>query len=176
MSNQTDAVFRVFETPYAPFGVAFETVSAQIVASGFTSNIAELNEILPGMRLVTTANRMVELAARDVQKYLESYFSGKPSSAAKIIDPNPRGTQFQKDVWKEISKIPFSSTTSYMDIAAGIGRPNSWRATGTACGANTLALFIPCHRVVPASGSTGNYRWGTEIKGKLLSRERSMAQ
>ena len=176
MSNQTEAVFRVFETPFAPFGVAFETDSAQIVASGFTSNIAALYEIMPGLKLVTAANKKVELAARDVQEYLDSYFSGKPSSAAKVVGPNPRGTQFQKAVWREISKIPFSSTTSYKDIAAEIGRPNSWRATGTACGANTLALFIPCHRVVPASGSTGNYRWGAEIKGKLLSHERSMAQ
>ncbi|NNN19773.1 MAG: methylated-DNA--[protein]-cysteine S-methyltransferase [Acidimicrobiaceae bacterium] len=80
-------------------------------------------------------------------------------------------TVFQKAVWDEICKIPFASTRSYKEIAISLGRVNSYRAAGNACGANRFALLIPCHRVVSSSGATGHYRWGSKIKARLLSHE-----
>jgi AraC family transcriptional regulator of adaptative response/methylated-DNA-[protein]-cysteine methyltransferase len=81
------------------------------------------------------------------------------------------GTAFQQRVWEALRGIPSGSTASYADIAKRIGRPKSVRAVAQACGANTLAVAIPCHRVVRTDGSLSGYRWGVERKGKLLCRE-----
>jgi AraC family transcriptional regulator, regulatory protein of adaptative response / methylated-DNA-[protein]-cysteine methyltransferase len=82
-----------------------------------------------------------------------------------------RGTAFQQRVWEALRKIPAGSTASYADIAKRIGQPKSVRAVAQACGANALAVAIPCHRVVRTDGSLSGYRWGVERKEKLLRRE-----
>jgi AraC family transcriptional regulator of adaptative response/methylated-DNA-[protein]-cysteine methyltransferase len=82
-----------------------------------------------------------------------------------------RGTAFQQRVWEALRQIPTGSTASYADIAKQIGQPRSVRAVAQACGANALAVAIPCHRVVRTDGSLSGYRWGVERKGKLLRRE-----
>lgn len=81
------------------------------------------------------------------------------------------GTDFQKQVWKALQKIPFGETVTYARIAHQIGRPRSSRAVGQACGANRIALLIPCHRVLSSDGSLGGYRWDPERKRLLLKRE-----
>jgi len=82
-----------------------------------------------------------------------------------------RGTAFQRRVWKALQQIPPGSTVSYSDIANKIGVPKAVRAVAQACGANTLAVAIPCHRVVRNDGSLSGYRWGVERKRALLERE-----
>jgi AraC family transcriptional regulator of adaptative response/methylated-DNA-[protein]-cysteine methyltransferase len=82
-----------------------------------------------------------------------------------------RGTAFQRRVWEALREIPMGSTASYMDIANRIGSPRSVRAVAQACGANALAIAIPCHRVVRNDGALSGYRWGVERKRMLLDRE-----
>jgi AraC family transcriptional regulator of adaptative response/methylated-DNA-[protein]-cysteine methyltransferase len=82
-----------------------------------------------------------------------------------------RGTAFQQRVWQALREIPAGSTVSYAQLARRIGAPNSVRAVAQACGANSLAVAIPCHRVVRSDGSPSGYRWGVERKRTLLSRE-----
>lgn len=82
-----------------------------------------------------------------------------------------RGTAFQQRVWKALQQIPAGSTASYADIAQKIGSPKAVRAVAQACGANTLAVAIPCHRVIKNDGSLSGYRWGVERKQALLKRE-----
>lgn len=82
-----------------------------------------------------------------------------------------RGTAFQLRVWQALREIPAGTTASYSEIAERIGAPKSVRAVAKACGANTLAVAIPCHRVVRSDGSLSGYRWGVERKGALLRRE-----
>jgi AraC family transcriptional regulator of adaptative response/methylated-DNA-[protein]-cysteine methyltransferase len=82
-----------------------------------------------------------------------------------------RGTAFQQRVWQVLRKIPAGSTASYAEIAARIGSPKSVRAVALACGANALAVAIPCHRVVRSDGALSGYRWGVERKRTLLERE-----
>jgi len=84
-----------------------------------------------------------------------------------------RGTAFQKRVWTALRAVPPGAPVHYGDVARAIGAPKSARAVGAACGANTLALAIPCHRVVGGDGSLTGYRWGTERKRALLAREAS---
>ncbi|MBK5534340.1 bifunctional DNA-binding transcriptional regulator/O6-methylguanine-DNA methyltransferase Ada [Pseudomonas sp. TH08] len=82
-----------------------------------------------------------------------------------------RGTAFQERVWQALREIPAGSTASYADIAQRIGAPTSMRAVAQACGANRLAVAIPCHRVVRSDGNLSGYRWGVERKRQLLERE-----
>jgi AraC family transcriptional regulator of adaptative response/methylated-DNA-[protein]-cysteine methyltransferase len=82
-----------------------------------------------------------------------------------------RGTAFQQRVWKALQQIPPGSTASYAEIAAKIGMPKAVRAVAQACGANALAIAIPCHCVVKNDGSLSGYRWGVERKRALLERE-----
>jgi len=81
------------------------------------------------------------------------------------------GTEFQKSVWRALLEIPFGGRTSYGQIAAGLGRPKASRAVGSAVGANPVSLLVPCHRVLPSTGKSGNYRWGADRKLALLDAE-----
>lgn len=82
-----------------------------------------------------------------------------------------RGTAFQQRVWQALREIPPGSTASYTAIATRIGAPKSVRAVAQACAANTLAVAIPCHRVVRNNGDLSGYRWGVQRKRGLLERE-----
>lgn len=82
-----------------------------------------------------------------------------------------RGTAFQQRVWQALRAIPPGRTASYAEIAGRIGAPTASRAVAQACGANPLAVAIPCHRVVRGSGELSGYRWGVERKRDLLRRE-----
>jgi AraC family transcriptional regulator of adaptative response/methylated-DNA-[protein]-cysteine methyltransferase len=82
-----------------------------------------------------------------------------------------RGTAFQQRVWQALGEIPPGSTTTYAEIARRIGAPQSVRAVAGACAANTIAVAIPCHRVVRTSGAISGYRWGVARKRALLDRE-----
>lgn len=82
-----------------------------------------------------------------------------------------RGTAFQRRVWQALQRIPFGATRSYREIAERIGAPRAVRAVAGACAANTLAVAIPCHRVVRTDGALTGYRWGIERKRALLDRE-----
>lgn len=84
---------------------------------------------------------------------------------------DPRGTAFQQRVWGALRAIPAGRTASYAAIAACIGAPRSVRAVAQACGANPLAVAIPCHRVVGGDGGIAGYRWGVARKRALLARE-----
>jgi AraC family transcriptional regulator of adaptative response/methylated-DNA-[protein]-cysteine methyltransferase len=82
-----------------------------------------------------------------------------------------RGTAFQQRVWQALRDIPAGATNSYREVAERIGQPSAVRAVAQACGANEIAVAIPCHRVVRLDGSISGYRWGVERKRALLSRE-----
>ncbi|GHU08321.1 methylated-DNA--protein-cysteine methyltransferase [Alphaproteobacteria bacterium] len=102
------------------------------------------------------------------QKEVHEYLAGK----RKVFDakPEPVGTEFQKAVWAEMSKIPYGQTRTYTEIAVAIGRPKAVRAVGTACGKNPFPIIIPCHRVVAKNG-LGGYLYGLEMKKQLLDLE-----
>jgi AraC family transcriptional regulator of adaptative response/methylated-DNA-[protein]-cysteine methyltransferase len=86
-----------------------------------------------------------------------------------------RGTAFQQRVWQALRDIPAGQTASYSEIAQRIGAPAAVRAVAQACGANALAVAIPCHRVVRHDGALSGYRWGVERKRTLLEREARQA-
>lgn len=105
---------------------------------------------------------------RAVREYL---VSGNSAVLAAIPYRQAGGSEFQAAVYRAMSSIPGGSTCSYKDLASAAGYPGAARAVGTACKKNTLPLLIPCHRVVPAAGGTGNYLYGTAAKEALLRLE-----
>jgi AraC family transcriptional regulator, regulatory protein of adaptative response / methylated-DNA-[protein]-cysteine methyltransferase len=82
-----------------------------------------------------------------------------------------RGTAFQLRVWQALRAIPRGETRSYSQLAREMGNPKGTRAVARACATNRVALVVPCHRVVGASGSLTGYRWGVERKRRLLEAE-----
>lgn len=92
-------------------------------------------------------------------------------AARSDLPLDARGTVFQQRVWRALRDIPPGSTATYTDIAERLGMLKAVRAIAQACGANPLAVVIPCHRVVRRDGGISGYRWGVEIKRELLRRE-----
>jgi AraC family transcriptional regulator of adaptative response/methylated-DNA-[protein]-cysteine methyltransferase len=84
-----------------------------------------------------------------------------------------RGTAFQERVWRALRKIPAGKTVSYREMAERLGVPKAVRAVAQACAANSIAVAIPCHRVVRSDGALSGYRWGVERKRDLLRREKA---
>jgi AraC family transcriptional regulator, regulatory protein of adaptative response / methylated-DNA-[protein]-cysteine methyltransferase len=99
-----------------------------------------------------------------------SFLAGDQSLADVPLDV--RGTVFQRKVWEQLRRIPAGETRTYQEIARAIGAPAAVRAVGSACGANPVALFVPCHRAVRTDGGLGGYAWGLPTKKRLLELEK----
>ncbi|MEO7040507.1 MAG: bifunctional DNA-binding transcriptional regulator/O6-methylguanine-DNA methyltransferase Ada [Gemmatimonadaceae bacterium] len=105
----------------------------------------------------------------DVAAHLE----GAEAELAILLDV--AGTPFQQRVWGALQRIPYGETRSYSQVAVSIAAPSAARAVASACANNRVSIVIPCHRVVRQSGALGGYRWGTERKERLLTREHAFA-
>jgi len=90
---------------------------------------------------------------------------------AKFPPLDLQGTEFQKSVWREMLKIPCGKTKSYGEIARAVGKPKAMRAVGGACGANSIPVLVPCHRVLAANNKIGGFGSGLGWKCKLLEIE-----
>jgi len=117
------------------------------------------------------ASKPEEKILKNAVGQVEEYFAGHRKQFD--IAFNLAGTSFQKQVWRELFKIPFGETVSYKDIAKRIKNPKAVRAVGTANGKNPVCIIIPCHRVIAADGSIGGYSGGLDKKRKLLKLEHS---
>ena len=74
-------------------------------------------------------------------------------------------------MWRELQRIPYGETRAYAEVARSIGKPKAVRAVANACAQNPVCIVVPCHRVVPKAGGTGEYRWGAARKEALLAGE-----
>jgi AraC family transcriptional regulator, regulatory protein of adaptative response / methylated-DNA-[protein]-cysteine methyltransferase len=131
--------------------------------------IARLNARFPNAVLLTTDPQFDDWLER-VLSYIEA-----PNKALNL-PLDIRGTVFQQQVWKALQDIPVGVTASYSEVAQKIDKPKAVRAVATACASNTLAVAIPCHRVVRGNGELSGYRWGVERKRKLLDAEARLVQ
>lgn len=110
--------------------------------------------------------------ARQIAPLIGSMDTGVMPAAVPL---DLRGSAFQQRVWRCLMDIPAGRTASYTDIAMHIDAPRSVRAVAQACGANPVAVLVPCHRVVGRNGALRGYRWGVERKRALLEREAAWA-
>ncbi|MEA3034514.1 MAG: AraC family transcriptional regulator [Sphingomonadales bacterium] len=130
----------------------------------FDEGEAELRRRFPHAAIERGGEAMADLLKRTVAA-VEA--PERPHDLALDV----RGTAFQEAVWRELARIPPGESLSYAALAARAGRPGAVRAAGTACGANRVAVLIPCHRARRGDGSPGGYAYGLERKAKLLERE-----
>jgi AraC family transcriptional regulator of adaptative response/methylated-DNA-[protein]-cysteine methyltransferase len=116
---------------------------------------------------------IVQAELNELKQKILSFIRGEASLARLPLDI--RGTVFQRRVWDELRRIPRGETRTYRDIARAIGAPEAVRAVGSACGANPVALVVPCHRAVRTDGGLGGYAWGLPRKKRLLELEKKKA-
>lgn len=110
------------------------------------------------------------VSMKNLKEKILGFVAGDQSLAKVPVDV--RGTVFQRKVWDELRRIPAGETRTYQQIARAVGAPLAVRAVGSACGANPVALLVPCHRAVRTDGGLGGYAWGLSRKKRLLDLER----
>lgn len=110
----------------------------------------------------------------DCVSQLKAYFNNKLKSFDLKL--NPEGTDFQKKVWKQLEKIPYGKTISYLDLAKQLGDAKTIRAAASANGKNPLWIIVPCHRVIGTDGSLTGYAGGLHRKQWLLNHESEYKQ
>lgn len=148
------------------FGAMLVAASEQgVCCLSFNEGKAELSARFPKAELVDGGAAFQELFEQVVAAVEE------PGSDNSHIPLDVKGTVFQQRCWEALRQIPPGETRSYGEQATMLGNPKASRAVGSANGANNIAVLIPCHRVVPASGGVGGYAYGPEIKAELLKRE-----
>jgi AraC family transcriptional regulator of adaptative response/methylated-DNA-[protein]-cysteine methyltransferase len=131
----------------------------------FDEDESDLKAHFPNARIEGGSVELKALAERAVQAV-------EAPERAHDLPLDVRGTAFQEAVWRELSRIPAGESLSYAALAARAGKPGAARAAGTACGANPVAILIPCHRARRGDGTPGGYAYGLERKARLVERER----
>lgn len=114
---------------------------------------------------VEGSNDVLEQAS----KQLDAYFDGSLREFDVPLDP--RGTDFQVNVWKALANVPYGETTTYGKQSAELGNPKAIRAVASANGRNPLSIILPCHRIIGADGSLTGFAAGLEAKAWLLDHE-----
>jgi methylated-DNA-[protein]-cysteine S-methyltransferase len=105
---------------------------------------------------------------KDAAAQLDEYFAGERRAFDVRMELD--GTDFQREVWAELTRIPYGETISYGELARRVGRPSAPRAVGQANGRNPIPIIVPCHRVL-ASNGIGGYGGGLKLKRALLAVE-----
>jgi AraC family transcriptional regulator of adaptative response/methylated-DNA-[protein]-cysteine methyltransferase len=145
-------------------GATERGVCAVKMGDGASGLVEQLRQEFPAARLTRD-----DLGLAQVREVVQCMAMGGVGQEELPLDVH--GTVFQWLVWRQIQAIPRGRTRTYGQLATEIGRPTAARAVARACATNQVALLIPCHRVVPAAGGQGGYRWGKERKRRLLEAE-----
>lgn len=153
-----------FATPLGKFSVAVND-SGALVATAFGDENALRSRLRKNCRLVRARTQTAE-----ARQQVQDYFAGKRQSFDLALAPD--GTEFQRQVWRGLQRIPFGRTTTYGALAAKLNRPQAARAIGRANATNPICLIVPCHRVIGANGSLTGFAFGEAIKQRLLEHEK----
>ncbi|MFJ5553414.1 methylated-DNA--[protein]-cysteine S-methyltransferase [Streptomyces sp. NPDC093225] len=171
MSNRDTATHAgrthtVVDSPYGPLTmVATDGILSAMYMSDQRHRPAEESF---GVRVAPEEDPFAEAA-----RQLGEYFAGERT----VFDLPLRleGTDFQRSVWEQLTRIPYGQTRSYGDLATSLGKPGASRAVGLANGKNPVTIIVPCHRVIGSSGSLTGYGGGLDRKQRLLAFERGAA-
>ncbi|MBU2949766.1 methylated-DNA--[protein]-cysteine S-methyltransferase [Tamlana agarivorans] len=149
-----------------------------IIASplGYTQICGDENGIAT-VTILNSEEKITESIPQELQNcvmQLKAYFKGD----RKIFDVklNPRGTNFQKKVWKQLEQIPYGKHISYLELSKQLGDVKAIRAVANANGKNPIWLIVPCHRVIGSDGSLTGYAGGLHRKQWLLNHESTNKQ
>jgi methylated-DNA-[protein]-cysteine S-methyltransferase len=165
MNPELPLVGTEFATPFGPVSVVVTPEDGVLRASSLSS-LASLVDGLP----VALARRGVEPGENPgIARAISAWLAGDGSALASVPAWQAGGS-FMQRVWAAMREIPAGQVMTYGELAAEAGNPRAARAVGHACSTNTLAPFVPCHRVVAATG-LGNYGFGGETKARMLRLE-----
>jgi methylated-DNA-[protein]-cysteine S-methyltransferase len=152
------------DSPVGPLLLAGDSEALHVLAFGIGSRPREVDaDWRPDTKGVL----------KNVRKELDHYFAGRLTKFSTRLAFN--GTPFQNTVWRELTRIPYGETISYLDLANRIENPKAVRAVGMANGANPIAIIVPCHRVIGSNGSLTGYGGGLPTKRALLDLEAGRA-
>ena len=150
------------------------TAAGEFTAHYSEKGLAELN--FPKVRRASPRGVQPGVVSSQIRRWhratavaLKKILAGREPEDFPALDLV--GTEFQKSVWNALRKIPLGKTKSYGEIARAIDRPKAVRAVGGACGANSIPVLVPCHRVLAANRKLGGFSGGLAWKRKLLARE-----
>jgi methylated-DNA-[protein]-cysteine S-methyltransferase len=149
------------DSPVGPLLLAGDSEALHVLAFGVGSRPRDID-----------AEWMLDTKGvlKNVRKELDQYFAGTLRKFSTKLAFN--GTPFQTAVWKELTRIPYGETISYLDLANRIKNPKAVRAVGMANGANPIAIIVPCHRVIGSNGSLTGFGGGLPTKRALLELEK----
>jgi O-6-methylguanine DNA methyltransferase len=154
------------ETPFGPF----TTIASDdaVLAGGWTTDTdALLGLVHPDLRPAAIRMR-TDLGP--FTRAVRAYHDGD-LEAPRVVPVNQRSGPFLEAAWTALRDVPPGGPVTYAELAALAGRPAAVRAAASACARNAAALFVPCHRVVRTGGASGEFRWGPELKRRLLEAE-----
>lgn len=140
----------------------FESDFCTIYLAADAKGLTYLSTRKMDLPLLETPTKILKQAVKE----LNEYFAGKRTKFD--VPLNPTGTEFQKAVWNELTRIPYGETISYQELAIRINKPKAVRAVGAANGKNPLWMIVPCHRVIGKNGTMTGYAGGISLKKKLL--------
>ncbi len=157
-------------TPVGSFSIIAS--GSAVLSAGFTEDLDELvASIHPSLR----DDRDADADFGGIVTSVHEYFAGNLTAIDSIkVDQYSPG-KFLDHTWEMLRRVPGGVPVSYKELAAQAGRPMAIRGAAQACARNTVALFVPCHRVVRTDGGLGGYRWGLDVKRWLLDHERAAA-
>jgi methylated-DNA-[protein]-cysteine S-methyltransferase len=154
------------KTPGGRLTVIVDPEEGAVVASAFGDRHRAIEMLPPGL-----VNRGVRKGSvGPVAEAVAAWSAGKLNALDKVKVRQP-GSPFLEAAWAELRKVPAGTVVTYGELAELAGKPRAARAAGRACSTNRVAPFVPCHRVVPASGGVGPYGYGVPVKVALLAHE-----
>ncbi|MFC0507205.1 methylated-DNA--[protein]-cysteine S-methyltransferase [Micromonospora costi] len=125
-------------------------------------------------RVATALDEPADAPAREAVAQLRAYFAGDLTDFTVPVTI-PRGSDFERAVWREMTGIPYGETLTYGDVARRLGDPGAARAVGVACNRNPVPVIVPCHRIVGAGGKLVGFGGGLDRKVHLLELEARVA-
>lgn len=161
-------------TPDGPFSIIADEEA--VLASGWTADLEELRGLIhPDLCPEEVATVGVETL--DATSVLAAalaavidYYAGDLAAPARV-PVRQRSGEFLEAAWDALRQVAPGAPVSYTEFAARAGNEKATRAAANACARNAAALFVPCHRVLPAAGGVGSFRYGPDVKESLLKRE-----
>lgn len=164
----TTAHWSTQDTHAGPF-TTIAAADGAVLASGWTSDVDDLVPVIsPSLR---PAELRETRDLGDVTSAVDRYHRGEFDAVDAIV-VRQRSGEFLGHAWDVLRGVPAGEPITYTELAALAGRPDAVRAAASACARNACALFVPCHRVLRVGGAMGGFRWGVDVKRRLLEHER----
>lgn len=154
--------------------VALQANQKALISCQFANGKTKVNLIEKQNSATRGRNQAASLVLDQAETELKEYFLGRRTRFSIAIE-FPEGTLFQKKSWQALRKIPYGKTWSYGEQARFVGSPKAYRAVGASNGKNPVAIFVPCHRVIGASGHLVGFAGGLNIKKWLLNHEAGLS-